>query len=90
MSIQEQLLEGGYFDRKITIEKILLGLGFLITDFDRTCDQFSGGWQMRIALAKVLLEKPDIMLLDEPTNYLDIEARIWLKKSKNLVLPVTV
>jgi ATP-binding cassette subfamily F protein 3 len=77
--IQEQLLEGGYFDRKITIEKILLGLGFRLTDFDRTCDQFSGGWQMRIALAKVLLEKPDIMLLDEPTNYLDIEARIWLK-----------
>ncbi|MCY1151484.1 MAG: ABC-F family ATP-binding cassette domain-containing protein [Pleomorphochaeta sp.] len=77
--IQEQLLEGGYFDRKITIEKILLGLGFRLTDFNRTCDQFSGGWQMRIALAKVLLEKPDIMLLDEPTNYLDIEARIWLK-----------
>lgn len=77
--IQEQLLNGGYFDRKITIEKILLGLGFKIDDFDRTCDQFSGGWQMRIALAKVLLEHPDIMLLDEPTNYLDIEARIWLK-----------
>ncbi|MDC7242704.1 MAG: ATP-binding cassette domain-containing protein, partial [Sphaerochaetaceae bacterium] len=51
--IQEQLLEGGYFDRKITIEKILLGLGFRLTDFNRTCDQFSGGWQMRIALAKV-------------------------------------
>ncbi|MDC7236418.1 MAG: ABC-F family ATP-binding cassette domain-containing protein [Sphaerochaetaceae bacterium] len=77
--IQEQLLEGGYFDRKITIEKILLGLGFRLTDFNRTCDQFSGGWQMRNALAKVLFEKPDIMLLDEPTNYLDIEARIWLK-----------
>ncbi len=77
--IQEQLLNGGYFDRKITIEKILLGLGFKTEDFDRTCNQFSGGWQMRIALAKVLLEHPDIMLLDEPTNYLDIEARIWLK-----------
>jgi ATP-binding cassette subfamily F protein 3 len=77
--IQEQLLEGGYFDRKITIEKILLGLGFSTSDFERTCNEFSGGWQMRIALAKVLLEKPDIMLLDEPTNYLDIEARIWLK-----------
>jgi ATP-binding cassette subfamily F protein 3 len=77
--IQEQLLEGGYFDRKITIEKILVGLGFKLSDFERTCDQFSGGWQMRIALAKVLLERPDIMLLDEPTNYLDIEARIWLK-----------
>ena len=77
--IQEELLHSGYFDRKVTIEKILLGLGFEINDFNRTCDQFSGGWQMRIALAKVLLENPDIMLLDEPTNYLDIEARIWLK-----------
>ncbi len=78
-NIQEELLISGYFDRKTTIEKILLGLGFELTDFNRTCDQFSGGWQMRIALAKILLENPDIMLLDEPTNYLDIEARIWLK-----------
>ncbi len=77
--MQETLLEGGYFDRTITMEKILLGLGFSVSDFQRTCDEFSGGWQMRIALAKVLLENPDIMLLDEPTNYLDIEARIWLK-----------
>lgn len=77
--IQEELLRSGYFDRKISIEKILLGLGFEISDFERTCNEFSGGWQMRIALAKVLLENPDIMLLDEPTNYLDIEARIWLK-----------
>ncbi|MGD1822395.1 MAG: ABC-F family ATP-binding cassette domain-containing protein [Pleomorphochaeta sp.] len=78
-NIQEELLNSGYFDRKMAIEKILLGLGFELSDFTRTCDQFSGGWQMRIALAKVLLENPDIMLLDEPTNYLDIEARIWLK-----------
>ena len=78
-NIQEELLHSGYFDRKTTIEKILLGLGFELNDFSRTCDQFSGGWQMRIALAKILLENPDIMLLDEPTNYLDIEARIWLK-----------
>lgn len=77
--IQEELLSKGYFDRKINIEKVLLGLGFELSDFERTCDQFSGGWQMRIALAKILLENPDIMLLDEPTNYLDIEARIWLK-----------
>ncbi len=77
--IQEELLRSGYFDRKISIEKILLGLGFEMSDFERTCNEFSGGWQMRIALAKVLLENPDIMLLDEPTNYLDIEARIWLK-----------
>ena len=52
--MQETLLEGGYFDRTITMEKILLGLGFSVNDFQRTCDEFSGGWQMRIALAKVL------------------------------------
>lgn len=77
--IQEELLHSGYFDRKVTIEKILKGLGFEDNDLNRTCNEFSGGWQMRIALAKVLVENPDIMFLDEPTNYLDIEARIWLK-----------
>ncbi len=78
-AIQEALLEEGYFSRKEKIEQILSGLGFLATDFDRQCLEFSGGWQMRIALAKVLVEHPTIMLLDEPTNYLDIEARYWLK-----------
>ncbi|HKL60256.1 MAG TPA: ABC-F family ATP-binding cassette domain-containing protein, partial [Sphaerochaeta sp.] len=78
-AIQESLLEEGYFSRKEKIEQILSGLGFLSTDFDRQCLEFSGGWQMRIALAKVLIEHPTIMLLDEPTNYLDIEARYWLK-----------
>ncbi len=78
-AIQEALLEEGYFSRKEKIEQILSGLGFLSADFDRQCLEFSGGWQMRIALAKVLVEHPTIMLLDEPTNYLDIEARYWLK-----------
>ena len=78
-SIQEGLLEEGYFSRKEKIEQILSGLGFSASDFDRQCLEFSGGWQMRIALAKVLVEQPTIMLLDEPTNYLDIEARYWLK-----------
>ncbi len=78
-AIQEGLLEQGYFSRKEKIEQILSGLGFLASDFDRQCLEFSGGWQMRIALAKVLVEQPTIMLLDEPTNYLDIEARYWLK-----------
>ncbi|MGH0054098.1 MAG: ATP-binding cassette domain-containing protein [Sphaerochaetaceae bacterium] len=77
--IQEYLLDQGYFSRKQTIEKVLLGLGFTMTDMNRLCSEFSGGWQMRIALAKILLENPTIMLLDEPTNYLDIEAIYWLK-----------
>lgn len=78
-AIQDQLLEEGYFSRKEKIERILAGLGFAQTDLHRQCLEFSGGWQMRIALAKVLVEHPTIMLLDEPTNYLDIEARYWLK-----------
>ncbi|HET7838480.1 MAG TPA: ABC-F family ATP-binding cassette domain-containing protein, partial [Rectinemataceae bacterium] len=56
-----------------------MGLGFREADLDRRARELSGGWQMRIALAKVLLENPDIMLLDEPTNYLDLEARSWLE-----------
>jgi len=61
------------------IEKTLLGLGFLRTDFDRQCAEFSGGWRMRIELAKILLQRPDILLLDEPTNHLDIESIQWLE-----------
>ena len=77
--IQEYLLEKGYFSRKEFISQVLLGLGFSNNDLGRMCSEFSGGWQMRIALAKILVENPTIMLLDEPTNYLDIEARYWLK-----------
>lgn len=77
--VQEQLLNSDYYQRTAVMEQILKGLGFVREDFGRSCAEFSGGWQMRIALAKVLAEAPDIMLLDEPTNYLDIEARIWLK-----------
>ncbi len=60
-------------------EQVLFGLGFSPEDLSRPVDEFSGGWQMRIALAKILLERPDILLLDEPTNYLDLEARNWLE-----------
>ena len=78
--LHEMLLSGSYYRREELIAQVLTGLGFSHSDFNRTCDEFSGGWQMRIALAKVLLENPDIMLLDEPTNYLDIEARNWLEE----------
>ncbi len=61
------------------IEKALLGLGFLRSDFERQCSEFSGGWRMRIELAKILLQRPDILLLDEPTNHLDIESIQWLE-----------
>jgi ATP-binding cassette subfamily F protein 3 len=61
------------------IEKTLLGLGFLRSDFDRQCSEFSGGWRMRIELAKILLQRPEVLLLDEPTNHLDIESIQWLE-----------
>jgi len=61
------------------IEKVLKGLGFQKEDFDRQSNEFSGGWRMRIELAKLLLSKPDVLLLDEPTNHLDIESIIWLE-----------
>lgn len=77
--IEDYLLSNGYYERQQTIEMILQGLGFKLKDIKRPCSEFSGGWQMRIALAKILAENPDFMLLDEPTNYLDIEAVVWLK-----------
>ena len=70
-------IEETNFDAEI--EKTLLGLGFLRTDFTRPTSEFSGGWRMRIELAKILLQKPDLILLDEPTNHLDIESVQWLE-----------
>lgn len=61
------------------VEKVLLGLGFKAADFNRITDEFSGGWRMRIELAKLLLQNNDILLLDEPTNHLDMESIIWLE-----------
>jgi ATP-binding cassette subfamily F protein 3 len=70
---------GGYNYQGDT-EKVLLGLGFLREDFDKITDTFSGGWRMRIELAKLLLQQNDVLLLDEPTNHLDIESIIWLEQ----------
>ncbi|MDR2633826.1 MAG: ATP-binding cassette domain-containing protein [Treponema sp.] len=77
--LQDQVEASGYYRREQTVAMVLCGLGFAPADGERPCGEFSEGWQMRIALAKVLLERPDILLLDEPTNYLDIEARSWLE-----------
>lgn len=61
------------------MDRTIIGLGFRRTDFDRQCSEFSGGWRMRIELAKILLQHPDLLLLDEPTNHLDIESIQWLE-----------
>ncbi|MFA7107718.1 MAG: ABC-F family ATP-binding cassette domain-containing protein [Sphaerochaetaceae bacterium] len=79
LQLHEDLSLNGFYMRKARIGQISTGLGFKETDLQRPCSSFSGGYQMRIALAKILAENPDILLLDEPTNYLDIETRIWLK-----------
>ena len=69
---------GGY-SIQAEMSQVLLGLGFQTSDFDRMTNEFSGGWRMRLELAKILLQKPDILLLDEPTNHLDIESIVWLE-----------
>ena len=74
-----KLEESDWYSRETLAEQVLLGLGFTREDFSKQTQEFSGGWQMRIALAKALMCKPDILLLDEPTNYLDLEARNWLE-----------
>ncbi len=77
--LQQFRLHGGY-SLEAKVGAVLHGLGFAQTDWQRACEDFSGGWQMRIALAKLLLLQPSLLLLDEPTNHLDLEARNWLEE----------
>ncbi len=67
------------FSAEGEVDRVLMGLGFTETDLERPCTEFSGGWQMRIELAKLLLRQPDLLMLDEPTNHLDIESLTWLE-----------
>jgi len=78
--LQETYRARGGYSKEATVGSVLNGLGFSPDDWDKECGLFSGGWQMRIALAKLLLNRPEILLLDEPTNHLDIEARNWLEE----------
>lgn len=76
----ERLMMMGAENCEAELERTLVGLGFERTDFDRPTSEFSGGWRMRIELAKILLRRPDVLLLDEPTNHLDIESIQWLEQ----------
>jgi ATP-binding cassette subfamily F protein 3 len=81
--LQHRLEDGDAFRIQSTIEKVLVGLGFSESDFQRPTEHFSGGWQMRIALARLLLKHPALLLLDEPTNHLDLESLQWLEEYLN-------
>ena len=78
--LNDRFLMMGGTNYQAEIERTLQGLGFERTDFDRPTSEFSGGWRMRIELAKLLLQRPDVLLLDEPTNHLDIESIQWLEQ----------
>ncbi|HAV02719.1 MAG TPA: glycosyl transferase family 2 [Chryseobacterium sp.] len=77
--LNDLLMHHDAYNLEGDVEKVLLGLGFKADDFHKITDEFSGGWRMRIELAKLLLQKNDLMLLDEPTNHLDMESIIWLE-----------
>lgn len=77
--LNDLLMNHDAYNLEGDVEKVLFGLGFKADDFQKITDEFSGGWRMRIELAKLLLQKNDLMLLDEPTNHLDMESIIWLE-----------
>ncbi|WP_018128216.1 ABC-F family ATP-binding cassette domain-containing protein [Balneola vulgaris] len=81
--LQTKLEASGLYTLRSDVEKVLMGLGFKDSDFNRSTSEFSGGWLMRIALAKLLLKKPTYLLLDEPTNHLDIESLQWMENFLN-------
>jgi ATP-binding cassette subfamily F protein 3 len=78
--VMERFKQAGGFEMDIRIATVLRGLGFKPSDHQRPCEEFSGGWQMRIALAKLLLQRPNLLLMDEPTNHLDLPACNWLEE----------
>ncbi|MFA5300348.1 MAG: ATP-binding cassette domain-containing protein, partial [Lutibacter sp.] len=78
-TLSEKLYSNGEINFDAEVEKIVLGLSFERSDFNRPTKDFSGGWRMRIELAKILLQNPDLILLDEPTNHLDIDSVQWLE-----------
>ena len=80
MKIQEEIEHLGGYEMESKTEEILEGMGFSTSDLERPLEEFSGGWRMRVMLAKMLLQQPSLMMLDEPTNHLDIESIKWLEK----------
>ena len=80
IKIQEEIEHLGGYEMESTTERVLEGMGFKTSDLNRPLEEFSGGWRMRVMLAKLLLQQPSLMLLDEPTNHLDIESIQWLEK----------